>query len=70
MSEDNRILHLPCLVYIVVGLHLSTVFKCHQVYLSCLVLLVNRPCSVTNTKCRPTIICHFLLKQKWALMYD
>ena len=38
--------------------------KCHQFYLSCSILIVNPPCSVTNTKCKPDIyLCHFLCKE-------
>ena len=33
---------------------------CHQSYLSCSILTVDRPCSVTNTKWKPNIICHSL----------
>ena len=36
---------------------------CHQFYLSCAILTVNGPCGVTNTKCRPNILC----KRDWAL---
>ena len=30
----------------------------HQFYLSWLMLNVNRPCSATDTKCEPNILCH------------
>ena len=30
---------------------------CHQFYFSCSILIVNCPCSVTDTKCDPSIIC-------------
>ena len=36
--------------------------ECHQFYLSCSILIVNCPCGVTNTKCKPNIICHSLYK--------
>ena len=32
-------------------------------YLSCSILIVNRMCSVTNTECKPNIICQFLPKK-------
>ena len=33
---------------------------CHQLYLSCSILIVHHPCNVANTKCKPNIICHSL----------
>ena len=35
---------------------------CHQFYLSCSILIVNHPWIVTNTKYRPNIMWHSLLK--------
>ena len=37
--------------------------ECHRSYLSCSILIVNCPCSVTGTKCKPNIICHSSLKR-------
>ena len=36
---------------------------CHQFYMSYSILIVNHPCSVTNTRCKPNTICHSLLKR-------
>ena len=39
---------------------LNVVFGVTNFYLSCSILIVNRPCSVANTKCKPNSICHSL----------
>ena len=43
---------------------LRNVFGVTQYCLSCSLLIVNRMCSVTNTRCIPNIICHSLLSLK------
>ena len=40
--------------------HLIFCIWCHQIYFSYSLLIVNHPCSVTNIKCEPNIICHSL----------
>ena len=35
--------------------------ECYRFFLSCSVLLINCPCRVTNTKCKPNIILSFLV---------
>ena len=44
-----------------VGVYTKYCIWCHQFYLSGSILIANRQCSVTNTKCKPNIICHSLL---------
>ena len=41
---------------------LNIVYYCDQFYLSCSILAINRPCSATNTKDEPNLICHSLLE--------
>ena len=38
--------------------------RCHQFYLPCFVVIVDCPCSVTNTKCKPKIMCHSFYQKK------
>jgi hypothetical protein len=45
-----------------VGLNNVMITKCHQFYLSCSIPTINHMCSVTNTKCKPSIVCHSLYK--------
>ena len=40
---------------------------CHLFYLSCSILTVNRPRSVTDTKCKPNILCHSSFKKNGDL---
>lgn len=41
--------------------HYTIIFSVdHQFYLSCSILVVNRLCSVTNTKYKYNITCHYL----------
>ena len=35
--------------------------QCHQFNFLCSIAIVNGPCSVTNTKCKPNTTCHSLL---------
>lgn len=36
---------------------------CHQICLSCSILVVNCPCSATNTKCESNIYLSFLVRK-------
>ena len=38
--------------------------SCSCFYLSCSILIVNHPCSVTNGECKPNIICLPLVKKR------
>lgn len=47
---------------------LNIVFIITNGYLSCPLLIVKRPCGVTNAKCKSNTVCHSLKKKDiWAL---